>query len=98
VLARLDAAPEPVRLVVADLSTSPYVDLAGARMLGRLADELAARHATLRVAEEHAEVRDILRAEGLEAKLGPISRRASLAATIEAAQHPDAAEESSSRR
>jgi MFS superfamily sulfate permease-like transporter len=31
VLTHVDAQPEPVRLVVLDLSTSPYVDLAGAR-------------------------------------------------------------------
>ena len=33
VLARLDAAREPIRLVICDLSTSPHVDMAGAEML-----------------------------------------------------------------
>ncbi len=72
-----------VRLVVLDLSTSPYVDLAGARMLMRLATDLSARAVTLRVAEARAPVRDILRAEGLEARVGTISRQTSVADAIE---------------
>ena len=39
--ARCDGEGPTVRLVVCDLSTSPYVDLAGARMLASLSDELA---------------------------------------------------------
>jgi high affinity sulfate transporter 1 len=74
---------EPVRLVVGDLSTSPYVDVAGARMLVRLAAELDARGATLRLAEAHASVRDLLRTEGLETTVGAISRRTSVAETID---------------
>jgi MFS superfamily sulfate permease-like transporter len=72
------------RLVVFDLSTSPYVDLAGARMLARLSTDLAARDITLRLAEARASVRDLLRSEGLEATAGPISRRLSVADVIEA--------------
>lgn len=80
ILARVDV--EPVRLVVGDLSTSPYVDLAGARMLTRLAAELGTRGAMLRLAEAHASVRDLLRAEGLVDAVGPITRHASVAETI----------------
>ena len=44
VLNRLGAGDPPgIRLVVCDLSASPYVDLAGSRMLHGLHDELAAR-------------------------------------------------------
>jgi hypothetical protein len=60
------------------------VDLAGARMLSRLCSEAGARHMTLRLAEARATVRDILRAEGLDATAGPISRRASVAEAIQA--------------
>jgi MFS superfamily sulfate permease-like transporter len=84
VLKHLDAPPEPVRLVVCDLSASPYVDLAGARMLTKLHAEATARGAALRLAEAHATVRDILRAEGLDAKAGPISRQISVADIVEA--------------
>jgi MFS superfamily sulfate permease-like transporter len=83
VLEHVDAQRQPVRLVILDLSTSPYVDLAGARMLERLCNELSAREIELRLAEAHATVRDILRAEGVDAKAGPISRRLSVADTIE---------------
>jgi len=82
ILRHVDARGEPVRLVVCDLSTSPYVDIAGARMLAKLHDELAARTSTLRLAEAHAAVRDILRAEGLDAKAGTISRYTSVADVI----------------
>jgi sulfate permease, SulP family len=78
VLNHVYAEQAVVRLVVFDLSTSPYVDLAGARMLTKLCGELAARGTALRLAEAHAMVRDILRAEGLEARTGAISRRTSV--------------------
>jgi SulP family sulfate permease len=81
------AATLPVQLVVCDLSTSPYVDVAGARMLAGLHEELAAAGIQLRLVEAHAAVRDILRAEGLEQRLGQISRRMSLDDNIEAFLH-----------
>src|SRR5262249_47670423 len=83
VLQHVDAQAAAARLVICDLSTSPYVDLAGTRMLTRLHGELAARGAALRLAEAHAAVRDILRAEGLDAKAGPISRRTTVADVID---------------
>ncbi|TMA81051.1 MAG: SulP family inorganic anion transporter [Deltaproteobacteria bacterium] len=83
-LKHVDTQPEAVRLVVCDLSTSPYADLAGARMLTRLSSELTTRSVVLRLAEGHSTVRDILRAEGLDARVGPISRRISVADAIEA--------------
>jgi len=89
VLRHVDAQPEAVRLVVLDLSTSPYVDLAGARMLTRLCAELGARDAALRLAEPRATVRDILRAEGLDARAGAVSRRTSVTEAIELFQRTD---------
>ena len=86
VLRHVDTRGEAARLVVWDLSTSPYVDLAGARMLTRLCSELATRNVALRLAEAHATVRDILRAEGLDARVGPISRQTSVADAIKAFQ------------
>ena len=63
-----------LKLVVCDLSNSPYVDVAGARMLARLHDELEEMSVELRVVEAHGSQRDILRAEGLEGRVGPIHR------------------------
>jgi high affinity sulfate transporter 1 len=74
----LVAAEGPaLRLVVWDLSTSPYVDIAGARLLGEVQKELAARDIALRVVDAHASVRDLLRTE-VGASLGEVSRRLSI--------------------
>jgi high affinity sulfate transporter 1 len=68
----------PVQLVVWDLSTSPYVDVVGARMLAEVEAAWASQGKQLRLAEAHADVRDILRAEGLEAYGSRIDRRTSV--------------------
>ena len=83
VLGRLRTESRSIRLVVCDLSASPYVDLAGACMLASLTDELVNHHASLRLAEALAEPRDLLRAEGLEAKVGTIDRFTSIADVVE---------------
>ncbi|WP_425906538.1 SulP family inorganic anion transporter [Nitrobacter sp. TKz-YC02] len=57
-----------VRLVACDLSASPYIDLAGARMLLDLYDELASRRITFCIVGAHAQLRELLRAEGLAEK------------------------------
>ncbi len=72
------AAPAPLRLVVCDLGSSPYVDLAGTRMLGALAEELSERGIALRLVEARGATRDLLRAECLEERFGRMSRRLSL--------------------
>jgi high affinity sulfate transporter 1 len=84
VLRHVDAQGSAVHLVVVDLSTSPYVDLAGARMLTKLCDELAARNAALRLTDAHATVREILREEGLETRTGAITRWTSIADVVQA--------------
>jgi len=83
VLARLDAAAEPIRLVIGDLSTSPQVDMAGARMFLALHAELLKRGIAFRLVEAHSAVRDMLRVEGIEEKVGPIDRITMLADAIE---------------
>ncbi len=83
---RIRGAAGPVRLVIFDLSTSPYVDSAGGRMLAGLEVELAAQGIHLRVAEAHAEVRDLLRASGLERQLGGVSRLTSIPDIIRESQ------------
>jgi hypothetical protein len=62
------------RLVVCDLSASPYIDLAGARMLHRLHDELASRGITLRIVGARGRVRDLLRADGIAEKIRGLDR------------------------
>ncbi|MBR0846438.1 SulP family inorganic anion transporter [Bradyrhizobium diazoefficiens] len=67
VLTAVQKSPE-IRLVACDLSASPSIDLAGARMLRDLHDELAPRQIKFCIAGAHAQLRDLLRAEGLAAK------------------------------
>jgi len=81
---RLADQAEPVKLVVCDLSTTPYVDLAGARMLAKLQAQLAAEGGQLRLVEAHAAVRELLRAEGLQDRVGEIDRRTTVASLVEA--------------
>jgi high affinity sulfate transporter 1 len=73
----------PVRLAVCDLSTSPYLDAAGARMLAQLEEQLEQEGIQFRVAEAHAEAREILRATGISERLGGVSRYTALADIVE---------------
>jgi MFS superfamily sulfate permease-like transporter len=83
VLDRVEAELKTLRLVICDLSTSPNIDLAGARMLLELQTELAKRGVILRLVEAHASVRDLLRIEGAEDRVGRIDRFATVADVIE---------------
>jgi SulP family sulfate permease len=74
---------EKPRLVIGDLSSSPFVDLTGMRMLATLSDDLTERGAVLRLAEVRGESRDLLCAEGLERNFGPIDRSTSVADALE---------------
>jgi high affinity sulfate transporter 1 len=71
-----------VQRVVYDLSNTPYVDVAGARMLRRLHDELADKQIVFRVVGAHSEVRDRLRFEKLQDWVGPINRHVSLGEAV----------------
>jgi high affinity sulfate transporter 1 len=74
---RLQATPQ-LRLVVCDLSASPFVDVAGARMLAGLHRDLVKRDVPFRIVEAHAKIRDLLRAEGLERQVGYLGRHMSV--------------------
>ena len=76
------AAPSAIRLVVCDLSAAPYLDLAGSRMLRELHAELAGRGITLRIVGAHGSVRDLLRADGLDDKVGELGRSVTLKSVL----------------
>jgi MFS superfamily sulfate permease-like transporter len=71
-------SPAAIRLVVCDLSAAPYLDLAGSRMLRDLHGELAGRGIALRIIDARGAVRDLLRADGIEEKVGGLSRSVTL--------------------
>lgn len=90
VIARVSqVASSGIRLALCDLSAAPFIDLAGAAMLNRLAGELAARNIQLRIVDARAQVRELLRADGLAERLGGIARGEDVASFLEAeAEHP----------
>jgi MFS superfamily sulfate permease-like transporter len=74
---RVAEAGRDLRLVVWDLSTSPYVDIAGARLLASTQRFLADRGVAMRVVEAHAGARDLIRKE-VGMSVGEVSRRISI--------------------
>jgi high affinity sulfate transporter 1 len=85
VLQRLAAAgPSDIHLMICDLSASPYLDLAGARMLHELHDHLAVRGMALRIIGAHGWARDLLRADGAAEKIGGLDRMATLDSLMDA--------------
>jgi SulP family sulfate permease len=93
VLQRVRETPTGLRLVICDVSDTPYVDVAGARMLARLYEELKTLGIGMRIVEAHAKQRDILRAEGLDKLVGPIHRHNTLPDVVEEfVTQPDKAE------
>lgn len=88
VLNRLQAlGPSTVRLAICDLSTSPYIDLAGSRMLHQLHGELARYDIPLRVVGAHGQLRDLLRADGVGDKVSGLDRRVTLDDALSSAQN-----------
>jgi sulfate permease, SulP family len=67
-----------VKIVILDLSTSPYIDSSGARLIKKLYLNMESKGIIFKVAEAHSEVRDILRFEDIEHLLGHVSRRDSV--------------------
>lgn len=82
VLHRVRSESPPPKLVVCDLSASPRVDLQSAETMNLLADDLKALGIRMRVVEARASVRDRLRAEGLDEKLGGIDRFQTVAQVV----------------
>jgi SulP family sulfate permease len=83
VLNKLRSTPVPVKMVVWDLSTSPVADLAAARMVKALHATLHESGIPLRFVNAHAEVRRVLQAEGVEERVGVLSRSIALADVID---------------
>jgi MFS superfamily sulfate permease-like transporter len=61
-----------------DLSASPHIDLATCGMLHKLNGELASQGIALRIIGAHGRVRDLLRADGVGAKVGELGRLVTL--------------------
>lgn len=76
-------AEKDLKLVLLDLSAAPAVDLQSAHALATMADEITALGVRFQAVEAHSSVRDRLRAEGFDARMGGINRMTSLADALE---------------
>lgn len=83
---RVHAETTPPRLVVLDLSSAPYVDIHSAHMLSGLADELVVAGIRIQAVEARSSVRERLRSQGIDAKLGTVDRFTSVADAVESFQ------------
>jgi MFS superfamily sulfate permease-like transporter len=83
ILDRVRSETAPPRLVVLDLSAAPHVDMHSAQTLAGLADELAAAGTRIQAVEARSSVRERLRSEGVDTKLGGINRFTSVADVVD---------------
>jgi SulP family sulfate permease len=88
ILNRARSLPPP-KAVIIDLSAAPHVDLQSAHTLGLLADELTAAGIRLQAVEARSSVRERLRGEGLDSRLGGIDRFTTVADVVDNLQKPD---------
>jgi sulfate permease, SulP family len=66
-LAAIDGRPD-VKTVICGLSSSPFIDMAGAKMLHDLHAELASRGVVFQIVGARGQVRDVLQADGMAEK------------------------------
>ena len=83
---RVQAEATPPRLIILDLSAAPYVDLQSAHAIAGLAEKFTAKGIRFHAVEARSAVRDLLRNEGLDAKLGGINRFMTVADAVESFQ------------
>jgi high affinity sulfate transporter 1 len=74
ILSRVRDEPTPPKLVVLDLSAAARVDMQSAHMLAGMADELTAQGIQFHAVEPRSSVRERLRHEHVDSKLGGIDR------------------------
>ena len=83
ILRRVRAESTSPKLVVLDLSAAPHVDMQSAHTLASMADELTAKDIQFHAVEPRSSVRDRLRHEGVDGKLGGINRFNTVADVID---------------
>jgi high affinity sulfate transporter 1 len=83
ILNRVRVEAIPPKLVVIDLSAAPLVDMQSAHTLANMADELGAIGIRFQAVEPRSSVRDRLRREAVDAKLGGVNRFTTVADVID---------------
>jgi anti-anti-sigma regulatory factor len=64
--------------MILDLSASPYMDVGGSNMISQFADQLKKKGIQLKLVYALSNVREILRKQGMEDKIGLIKREDSI--------------------
>jgi high affinity sulfate transporter 1 len=82
VMERVRAAVPAPRLVVLDLESAPLLDLPASEAFSHLLDEISAAGAKVQIVEARASVRERLRAEGIDVKVGNVNRFTSIADAV----------------
>ena len=83
IISRINAMPTPPRLVIVDLSEAALVDMQSAYTLAGMADEITAKGIQFQAVEPRSSVRDRLRHEGVDLKLGGVNRFTTVADVID---------------
>ena len=91
ILNRVQAETPPPRLVILDLSAAPRVDLQSALTLSAMASEITAKQIRFQAVEPRSSVRDRLRSEGVDAKLGGVNRFTMVADVVDSVRDGAAA-------
>jgi sulfate permease, SulP family len=74
----MDLTAGPLRCIILDLSASPYMDVGGSKIITLFEDQLRRKGIQLKIVNALAGVREILRKQGLEDKIGHINREDSI--------------------
>jgi sulfate permease, SulP family len=82
------------KLVVFYLGMTAHLDLAGAELLSELHHALHERGVTLRLAEVHGQIRDVLRRSGFSPRCGPIEQNQNVSTVLAAWRQASAKEPS----
>jgi SulP family sulfate permease len=83
ILSRVRVGAIPPKLVVLDLSAAPLVDMQSAHTLASMAAELTGMSIHFHAVEPRSSVRDRLRREGVDIKLGGVDRFTTVADVID---------------
>jgi high affinity sulfate transporter 1 len=84
ILRKITAESTPPKLVILDLSAAPRVDLQSAHALAGLAREIKARGIDFQAVEARSSVRDRLRKEGVDERLGGVNHLSCVADVLDA--------------
>jgi sulfate permease, SulP family len=80
---RVRSTTQTIKLVVLDLSASPHMDMQSAHALADLSREFSAAGLRTLLVEARSSVRDRLRAEGVDSRVGGVDRFTSVADVVD---------------